>query len=165
MHYLDLGSGHSRHRGKECYLLPTMVKRGPCEIHPQSTNWHTALKPVDMPVITNTSDKYLNNKYIWHYSCQRKAWENYICLFNSIVLAFHLRGCQYHYYYLLLIAYVYYLNASIRLRCAIFNDEDSDNWKWWLKIHCKLSTFIKIPELFTKGMKQWAEITAVLIIS
>lgn len=33
IYYLDLGAGH---RGKECYLLPTIVKGVQCEIHPQS---------------------------------------------------------------------------------------------------------------------------------
>lgn len=34
IHYLDLGAGQSRYRRKECYLLPTIVKRVQCEIHP-----------------------------------------------------------------------------------------------------------------------------------
>lgn len=96
IHYLDLEAGQSRHRGKECYLLPTIVKRGQCEIHPQSTSWYIALKCLDMPLIRNTSDKYLSHKHIWNYTCQRKAWENYRCFCNSIILALCLRGYQYH---------------------------------------------------------------------
>lgn len=73
IHCLDLGAGQNKHRGKECYLLPTIVKRVQCEIHPQSTGWCIALKPLGMPVISNTPDKHLNNKYIWNDTCQRKS--------------------------------------------------------------------------------------------
>lgn len=84
IHYLNLEACQSRHRGKECYLLPTIVKRVQGEIHPQSTSWCIALKSLEMPVIRNTSDKYLSNKYIWSYTCQESLREQCSHMFLSL---------------------------------------------------------------------------------
>lgn len=90
IHYLDLGVRQSRNRGKECYLLPTIVKTVQCEIHTQSTCWRIGLKCLDMPVIGNTSDKYLCNN-VCEIILVRGKLERLDMLFNAIIFAFCLR--------------------------------------------------------------------------